>query len=346
MYVMRAIFGTSLASLLMASVFSPAVAAEPPTASIQNGELSAMIALPDPEKGYYRGTRFDWSGVLTSLRYKGHEYITPWSEINDPQVADYEYRGDQIATGTNTTMVGIPEEFASATRSAHGFENGTFVKIGVGVLRKPDDKPYNHYRLYDIVQGNRWRVKRRADSVTFTQTIKDPTSGYGYVYVKKVSLVPGKAQLKLEHELRNTGTRAITGLVFDHNFTRWDQATPGPEYSMQFNFDVEPADPLGAAPLLIDEHTVRFTRALQDKESMRVLAKGFGPDSKDYDFRFENSKLGIGLHVSADQPLAQAVIWGNRAVFAIEPFIQYDIAPGARHTWTYTYEAYELGHGG
>jgi hypothetical protein len=75
---------------------------------------------------------------------------------------------------------------------------------------------------------------------------------------------------------------------------------------------------------------------------MRVLVNGFSGDAKDYDFRFENRKLGIGLRATADQPLTQTVIWGNRAVFAIEPFISYHIPPGAEHRWSYTYEAYEL----
>jgi hypothetical protein len=318
-----------------------------PTATISNGELAAVLALPDAAHGYYRGTRFDWSGIVTSLRYKGHEFITPWSEINDPEVADYEIRDDKIATGTNTTMVGIPEEFASTTRTALGWEDaavgGTFIKIGVGELRKSDAKPYDHFRLYEIAQGTRWKVGRRATSVTFVQAIRNSASGYGYVYTKTVSLVPGKPQLKIEHVLRNTGGKPIAGLVFDHNFTRWDNATPGPDYSMHFAFDVQPAEPIGDKPVAVTARSVTFTRALQGRESMRVLVKGFGVDAKDYDFGFENSRLRMGLRVTGDQPLTQAVIWSNRAVFAIEPFISYDIAPGTEHRWNYTYEAFELG---
>ena len=38
-----------------------------PSAEISNGRIRATILLPDAEKGYYRGTRFDWSGVISSL---------------------------------------------------------------------------------------------------------------------------------------------------------------------------------------------------------------------------------------------------------------------------------------
>ncbi|HVN82228.1 MAG TPA: hypothetical protein VMW38_24805, partial [Terriglobia bacterium] len=42
-----------------------------PQADISNGVIRADFFLPDPDHGYYRGTRFDWSGVISSLKYKG-----------------------------------------------------------------------------------------------------------------------------------------------------------------------------------------------------------------------------------------------------------------------------------
>ncbi len=55
-------------------------AADPPEAGISNGSIDAKLYLPDADRGYYRGTRFDWSGVIPSLRYKGHEYFGQWFE--------------------------------------------------------------------------------------------------------------------------------------------------------------------------------------------------------------------------------------------------------------------------
>ena len=334
----------TVAAALVVTACPAVVHAAYPTATITNGELTATLALPDAEHGYYRGTRFDHSGIVTSLAFAGHELITPWSEVNDPNVADYEYRGDQIATGINTTMVGVPEEFGSSTRTAQGFEEaapgGHFLKIGVGLLRRPDDKPYDHYRLYDVLQGG-WHVSRQRSAVSFRQRVDDAASGYGYLYAKKVSLVHGMARMKIEHVLRNTGRRPISGFVFDHNFTRWDNQTPGPDWSMRFAFDPQPVDVPGDAPLGFAGRTATFRRALQGRESMRVVLKGYPGDPAAYDFRFENRRLDLGLRVTADQPLWQLVIWGNRAVFAIEPFIHYEIAPGAEYRWTYDYDIYQ-----
>lgn len=324
--------------------------AQIPTATISNGQLTAALSLPNPQKGFYRGTRFDWSGVVSSLSYKGHNYVSPWYQASDPAVLDFEYRGDQIVTGPCSTMVGFPEEFLTIpNKTAFGWEDakvgGTFVKIGVGVLRKPDDKPYDHARMYPIVDGGKWTVKRKADSVEFTQTVTDAASGYGYVYTKRVSLTPGKAQMTIAHTLRNTGSKPIQGEVYDHNFTRWDDEAPNPDYTMSFVFDAKVDQPLGNMPVVVTSRAATFPRALVDRDSVRVAPAGYSTEARDYDFRFENKKLGIGLRASADRPLAHFTIWGIRTVFAIEPFIGLNIPPGSEFSWKLSYDAYTLPSG-
>ena len=71
----------------------------PPEAEIANGLLRAKIYLPDPQKGYYRGTRFDWSGVIHSLEYNGHDYYGPWFTKTDPKVIDFIFDGSDIVAG-------------------------------------------------------------------------------------------------------------------------------------------------------------------------------------------------------------------------------------------------------
>ena len=48
-----------------------------PSTEIANGQIRIRIYLPIAQNGYYRGTRFDWSGVVYSLQYKGHSYYGP-----------------------------------------------------------------------------------------------------------------------------------------------------------------------------------------------------------------------------------------------------------------------------
>src|SRR5690242_20859171 len=52
-----------------------AVCADFPRAEISNREIHAKLLLPNSDNGYYRGSRFDWAGVIESLTYKGHTYF-------------------------------------------------------------------------------------------------------------------------------------------------------------------------------------------------------------------------------------------------------------------------------
>jgi hypothetical protein len=337
---------TTLVTTLGSALSAGAAAAQGPAVTLTNKELKALVYLPDAKQGFYRATRFDWSGIVASLTYKGHDFVRPWYQATDPGVRDLEFRGDQVVTGPASTMPGFPEEFGSVSKTALGWEEaavgGTFVKIGVGVLRKPDDKAYDPFRVYEIVAGARWIVQHKDNWVEFTQTVSDAASGYGYVYTKRLTLTPGKPQLVIEHRLRNTGSKALDGQVYDHNFMRWDNEPPGPDYSVTFAFNPDLKDAPLTPPLAISGNTATFERLLAGKESIRAMPVGFGADAQDYDLRFENRKLGIGLRATADRSLAQIAIWGIRTVFAVEPFIAYSIAPGAEFSWKLTYDAYTL----
>ena len=57
---------------------------EAPVLRIANRHVSALVCLPDAERGYYRGTRFDWVGVVRDLRSRGHRYVSEWQPRHDP----------------------------------------------------------------------------------------------------------------------------------------------------------------------------------------------------------------------------------------------------------------------
>lgn len=332
--------------VLVAAAFECGAAQQYPSASIDNGQLKATVYLPDAKKGFYTSTRFDWSGIVSSLQFKGHEYIGAWYQDTSADVLDYEYRGDKIVTGPATSMIGVAEVFTTTPNRPLGWDEanvgGNFIKVGVGVLRKTDDANYTQFKPYPIVDTGDWQVKRNATSIEFTQTIEDKQSGYGYVYRKRVALTPGKPQMTLAHALRNTGSKPIKGMVYNHNFLRWDNETPGPDYHVAFAYQPKTEEIPTNMPVVLNGRTLTFTRALVDRDNIRVIPGGFGASAADFDFRIENKKLGIGLRATADQPLAHVAVWGIRSAFAVEPFIGYDIQPGAEFVWTLTYDAYEL----
>ena len=128
-------------------------AADYPSSSISNGPIHATLYLPDAHAGYYQGTRFDWSGQITSLEYKGHTYFGKWNPAPySPKLHD--------------AIMGPVEEFLTAGAGlgyADAKPGGTFVKIGVGVIRKPEERSFQQFKTYDIVDPGKWAVKKKAD---------------------------------------------------------------------------------------------------------------------------------------------------------------------------------------
>jgi len=319
-------------------------AADPPQAAITNGQIRLKLYLPDTKRGFYRGTRFDWSGVIGSLEYQGHDYYGPWFDSVDPQVHDYRYEGAKIIASTCSGAVGPVEEF-STNGTALGWDEaavgGTFIKIGVGVLRK-QGRDYDYVQQYEMVDPGEWTVKKHRDSVEFTQKLTDPSSGYGYVYRKTVRLIASKPEMVLEHSLKNTGKRAIRSTVYNHNFLVLDKQPPGPDFSITLPFQIRSPQPPNPALAEIRGNQIVYVKVLQDQDMLETLVEGFGDNPKDNEIRIENRKVGAGMKINGDHPLSSFNLWSIRTVMAVEPFIAMSIEPGAEFTWRMSYQYYTL----
>ena len=219
----RAILGLCVASALVAG-------AEFPRAKISNGLVTAKFYLPDAEHGYYKATRFDWGGVIYSLRAFDHEYFGQFYPSYDPKRADTTGPVEEFRTGN----AGLGYKEASV--------GGTFIKIGVGVLRKPDESAFQSSRLYEIVDAGKHSARSGKDWIEFVHKLHDD-SGYAYHYTKTFRLVKGKAEFVLEHSLKNTGRKTINTGTYSHNFFYIDGKPSGPDTVVKFPFDlIDPDD--------------------------------------------------------------------------------------------------------
>src|SRR5688572_19895596 len=289
-----------------------------PSHQITNGEISATIYLPDAKNGFYKTTRFDWSGAIGSLKYKGHEYYGTWfSKITDIYDFGYEGPNKDVISADFTAMVGPAEEFG-----ALGYNDvpagGLFVKPGVGALKR-DEMNYNHSRPYVIANGGKWDVKLSRDAVEFTHTLSEPSIGLGYVYTKGVRLTPGKPQMTIAHVMKNTGSKPIVTNVYNHNFTTIDTQQTGPDIEITVPWQMTraagrggggrgaaarqgqpPADP--SAPLAAGErmgtqcghpqmqslaspqgNRLVYSKVLEGAECYQASFTGFGAETKDND---------------------------------------------------------------
>ncbi len=324
----------SIAFTLLLGIAGCARAAEaPPHAAISNGIISAQLYLPSAESGYYRGARFDWSGVVSRLDYKGHNFFGVWFPKYEPTLHD--------------AITGPVEEFRSAD-GALGFEEAKagemFVKVGVGILQKPDDQPYQFSRGYKIISTGKWVVRPYPDRIEFEQELKG-VRGYSYIYTKKVRVVKGQPELVLEHTLKNTGKREIDTEVYDHDFYVIDGQPTGPAFSVKFVFPPHATDDLGDKAAVRGQEIVYLRELAPKNDSAASYIEGYSDRVNDNDIRVENTKAGVGVEEIGDHPLSKLYLWSIRTTVCPEAYIALHIPPGKKGKWQIRYRFYELGAG-
>jgi hypothetical protein len=306
------------------------ILAASPVITIRNGRITAQITPPDLARGFYRGTRFDQAGVVTSLKLKGEEFYSPFYDSVSDEVLDYTYAPSGIVSGPDSSVSGPVEEFGTL-----GFEAkpGLFIKPGVGVLRQPDNQPYNLYRHYQIADGGKRTTKRTANSVTFTQVIDG--AGYAYLYEKTLRLVPGTSQMVIEHRLKNTGAQPIITTVYDHNFLRLTPNNDG--IRVTFPFTLAAAKPPAADLIRLEGKTMTYLRPMTYKERVSFVLTGYGDSASDYDITLADSHGSKSVRMVGDAPLTKVNIFSIDRVQSVEPYIAIDLPPGAEKRWRYTY---------
>jgi hypothetical protein len=323
--LMRSLLCCCLITFLSACVWAQAY----PKAGISNGVIHAELMLPDNQNGSYRGTRFDWSGIISSLKFSGHEYFGRWYDKHDPKIHD--------------AITGPVEEFRTNDKGL-GYDEAkpgeAFVRIGIGTVRKPDEPAYRAYDTYDIVDPGKWTIRKHKDRIEFTHRLQSEL-GYAYIYTKTVRLVKGKPELLIEHSLKNTGEKAIDTTQYNHNFFVIDHEVVGPDICVKFVFTPVPTRGFKDRAE-VHGHEIVFPHELQGKNGVFSELEGAHNTVEDYDFHVENLKTGAGVHITSDQKLEKVNFWAIQTVASAEPYIHLNIAPGQESHWTIRYEFYTL----
>ena len=295
-----------------------------PLVKITNGLIEADLYLPDAQNGYYRGVRFDWAGVISRLEYKGHCYFGEWNP--KPYNATL-----------HDNITGPVEEFTPV-----GYEEtqvgGDFLKIGVGILTKTEDKKYFFADQYAIKNAGKWTIKPSKNKVEFVHELSD-AAGYGYLYRKTVKLTKGKPELMLQHSLKNTGQKTIETQVYNHNFLMIDSEPTGPNIKTTFAFDVRAEGKNFGTIAKAENRSISYVQPLKTGENVYSEGlTGFENTAKDYDIFIQNLKSGAGVRITSDRPLEKLVYWACHSTACPEPYIKLSVKPQQEVRWEIKYE--------
>ena len=289
-----------------------------PSAAISNGKLSAKLYLPDARDGYYRGTRFDWSGQIGSLKSEKHEYFGQWFDRYDPKLHD--------------SIQGPVEEFGVL-----GYDDakvgGSFLRVGVGIVKKAENKPYERFRTYEIVDPGHWQIKRGKDRIAMVHTVKG--AGFAYQYTKTIRLVG--QEMIIDHELRNTGEKPMAMTQYNHQFFVMDGKPTGPETQVTFPFALKPTRAPAAELAAAKGSEIAYPRELRKGESALFALEGFGATAGDYDIKVGRRDNGAGVRIRGDKPIEELIFWSIRTTVCPEPYVRVDTLPGKKTRWSYRY---------
>lgn len=218
----------------------------------------------------------------------------------------------------------------------------TFVKIGVGMLEKPDAEPYKFSRNYRIVRALPWQVKQGSHSIAFAQTLPE-TNGLGYEYVKRIELGPDAPSFTVAYSLRNTGAKPIDTTYYCHNFVVFDDQPLTPGVRVLLPFQTGSADIKEIAE--VRDGRVVLQEELPNGKSLYHKFESPGFSADDNQARIENPSTGTGLRVSGDAAPTNVVFYALGKAVCFEPFIPLRLESGEVKQWSDHYEFYELNSG-
>ncbi len=310
--------------LALLAVSATLSAADPPSTRVRNAHLEMTVMTPDAKIGFYHGSRFDWSGVIRDVKYNTHTMFGKWKGTHNPANHD--------------DITGPSEEFRIPLGYDAAKPGEIFLKLGVGTLVKPNDKPYNYATNYKIRHPGLWEITRGDDEICFAQGLLTD-AGYGYKYTKTIDLLDSTAGFTIHHELKNVGTQRIVTDWYNHNFYNIDSDAIGPNYSVIFPFPITAPKPQErfAEVIALDGAALRFKSPL-DKGSIYAELEGWGSDANHHAFSIHHQSSRVTMHVSGTEPVSKFLIWGMKETICPEPYIAIDLPPGETKSWTLTYK--------
>lgn len=295
-----------------------------PHAVLKSDSLSAWVFLPDAEEGFYRGGRFDWSGIVAQVEYQGTTFLTRYHEgEHDPHLQD--------------AVAGLVDEFG--IHRPLGYEQAspgeTFLKIGVGELRRSSGDPYDSFEAYEVVDPGTWTVESRGDRARFIQEITGPR-GWGYRYTKEIMLDETQPVLISKRQLENIGTRKIETTHYNHHFIRINDRDVGSGYHLELPF-VPRIEAVNQDGWMTIAGSVAGLAHDPVPGVLWARLSGFSDMKTGEPFRVVERESGASVEIETDLPFVDFCLFATRRVFCPESFVSISLEPGEAMEWSSRY---------
>ena len=289
---------------------------------IKNDTLEVAIDLPLEN---YEGSRFDWTGKISSVKFKSLPLTT------------IEYTGSK---DVNFLGKGLYNEFGIT--SPVGFEEtpmgGWFHKIGIGLLKK-EHKNYlfhgNHLikpANFDITyEGQKIIIVCKSESVN------------GYSYILKKEITVSENSFTIDYSLHNTGEKKIITDEYVHNFMAINNALIGEDYTLKFPFQInlslfdETVNSENKVEIGLDSITFNKTPKKQFFFSNLTGGKELKAE-----WILTNLKANVGIKEIGSFKTDKVNLWGWGHVISPELFFKISVNPKERVEWSRKFEVFKI----
>ena len=289
---------------------------------IKNDTLEVAIDLPLEN---YEGSRFDWTGKISSVKFKS----LPLTTIEYTESKDVNFLGK-----------GLYNEFGIT--SPVGFEEtpigGWFHKIGIGLLKK-EHKNYLFHRNH-IIKPTSFDINYENDKIKIICK-SELVNGYSYILKKEIRV--SENSFTIDYSLHNTGEKKIITDEYVHNFMAINNALIGEDYTLKFPFPINPSlfdetvNNENAVEIGLDNITFNKT-----PEQQFFFSNLTGGKELEAEWTLTNLKANVGIKEIGNFKTDKINLWGWKHVISPELFFKISLIPGKSLEWSRKFEVFKI----
>ena len=287
-----------------------------PSITLTNDTVSIRSYIPAQPDSLYRGVRFIRCTMTDDIRAGATKFYGRLFENlapPDPRAA----------------ITGLAEEFDPELPPGYASAppDGAFLKIGVGILQKIDDAPYDFDRAYPLLDPGVWQSLHLATTgVVYRHTAKTPDGRHGADY--RHALLLDNDTIIIERALTNTGTEPFATRHYAHHFISINDAPIDSAYSVTYGAAPVPLPPIPET-MRLDGATLAFTAPHAGWIRIAYTNTAALPNR----YRVWHAAARAGIEVATDLPVVDACVFATSAALSPEMFSELRLAPNENVAW-------------
>ena len=294
---------------------------------IQLRNTSLSLDINEPGE-FYRGARFDWTGQIIQITYKD-KYTFCTTETKDTKIVDKRGRGLYNEFGIDKP-VGYDECPVG----------GQFPKIGVGLLTKESEAPYDFFHDYKI-SPHPFSYKVEENKAEFCCATGSDIDDYAFKLQKTIELQD--ESFTIYYRLNNLGKKTISTNEYVHNFLAISGREINEDYELSFPFKIERdrinkiVNPDGVVD--IKDNSLTWNSTPNGEfffDSLNTLYSGIG------NWKLIHKREKVGIEEITNFNISKINLWGSPHVVSPEIFFTVNAAPGEQLFWSRTYKIFTI----